>query len=317
MEKKSTPSLEVIREDILEISLQNHLKKDGIKCSIVSFERLRDLRSELENKHKSGKLDRALYKNWLTGFNFDPDEGLPEIRSIILTAVSQPVSIVTFQLNGKHIEVKIPPTYLHSTDGLVRYSLNRFVDEHGYVISEADIPVKPLAVHSGLARYGRNNITYVNEWGSYYRLKAYFSNMPCINEKWTEFMLADECKNCSACIKACPTNAISGSRILINAETCLTYFNESIENFPGWLDPQWHNCLIGCLLCQEKCPLNKQVKKNTVPAADFSEQETDLILKGIPRQDLPEDMTGKLKKIWLYDDYVLLKRNLTALINRQ
>ena len=46
----------------------------------------------------------------------------------------------------------------------------------------------------------------------------------------------------------CPTKAIRQDRFLISAEQCLTFFNEKPDDFPEWVNPVWHNCLIGCMI---------------------------------------------------------------------
>ena len=35
--------------------------------------------------------------------------------------------------------------------------------------------------------------------------------------------------------------------------------NERKGEFPRWIWPSWHNCLVGCLSCQKACPVNKDV----------------------------------------------------------
>ena len=116
-----------------------------------------------------------------------------------------------------------------------------------------------LAVRSGLAAYGRNNVTYVTGLGSFHRLSAFYSDMPCDGDEWHELRLLDRCVKCRLCHRLCPTGAIARDRFLLHAERCIVFHNEKpwTVPFPAWLDPAWHNCLVGCLLCQAKCPENR------------------------------------------------------------
>ncbi len=59
-----------------------------------------------------------------------------------------------------------------------------------------------------------------------------------------------------ACMERCPTGAITGDRFPIDAESCLSRLNECPGIWPDWLPPEAHNCLWGCLACQENCPQN-------------------------------------------------------------
>jgi epoxyqueuosine reductase len=89
-----------------------------------------------------------------------------------------------------------------------------------------------------------------------------------------------------------------------------------IDEFPEWIDPSWHNSLIGCMICQDVCPVNKDYTKWVVPGEEFSEEETLIILKGVSKDKLPLETNEKLKKICMLDSYNLLQRNLGVLINK-
>ncbi len=127
--------------------------------------------------------------------------------------------------------------------------------------------------------------------------------------------MLDQCQKCEACVKKCPTGAISGDRFLLYAEKCLTFHNEREAPFPEWIDPSWHNCLIGCMYCQNVCPANKPSVRRIAHVATFSDEETELILKNAPKEELNKTILGKLEATSLLDDYQLVSRNLNALLN--
>lgn len=62
----------------------------------------------------------------------------------------------------------------------------------------APLPQKLLAARSGLARYGKNNIAYVPKFGSHHILVSYYSSLPCVEETWTEPLMLDACRRCTA-----------------------------------------------------------------------------------------------------------------------
>ena len=97
-----------------------------------------------------------------------------------------------------------------------------------------------------------------------------FSDLPCDGDPWREPKALERCESCVACLRNCPTGAITRDRFLLRAERCLTYHNEAAGDFPGWIDPSWHHCLIGCLRCQTACPENKAVLEWFEDRAEFS-----------------------------------------------
>jgi epoxyqueuosine reductase len=164
-----------------------------------------------------------------------------------------------------------------------------------------------------LAQYGKNNITYVNGMGSYHRLVAFISDLPVAQDYWRAPQVLERCENCKACMNACPTGAISTDRFLLNAERCLTFHNERRADFPQWIKPAWHNCLVGCLYCQKACPVNKDVPLSIEEGPEFSENETALILQGAPKSELPRNAIEKIESLDMVGYLPVLGRNLKVL----
>ena len=96
--------------------------------------------------------------------------------------------------------------------------------------------------------------------------------------------MMDLCQKCTACLRHCPTGAITSERFLLRAERCITFHNEEPSDvpFPAWLDASWHNCLVGCLHCQSICPENKDYLAWVGEGAKFSAEETALLVEGVP-----------------------------------
>lgn len=128
--------------------------------------------------------------------------------------------------------------------------------------------------------------------------------------------MMDSCHNCRICQTKCPSGAITSDRFLIQAEKCLVFHNErSPEHpFPGWIDPSWHNCLIGCMLCQEYCPENKEFLDWFAGNESFSHEETALFLNGTSEDGLPAETRTKLERLGLLYALDMLPRNLGVFI---
>ena len=296
------------------------LTEMGIQGRMVPIEHLADLREEIEGRYQQGMLDPELYELYLAEFDFWLPDTLPEARSILVLAVPQPRVRVTFGWNGGAVQADIPPTYGEDKkDRRVRELLARILAPAGARIVEAHLPKKLLATRCGLAAYGQNNITYVPGLGSFYGLVVVYSDLPVQEDPWQEPSMMERCETCSACLRHCPTGAIARYRFLLHAERCLTFHNEKPAGvpFPAWLDPAWHNCLVGCLHCQRVCPENRAVWPWVEEGARFLPEETALLLEGCPADRLPEGTAQKLERLDVEGLQDLLPRNLKALLDQQ
>jgi epoxyqueuosine reductase len=305
----------MVHKEILS-TLYEKLESHNCKGKVVSIKHIHELEGNIEKPHKNGLLDEEFYQRELRHFfEFDVSGNLPEAKSLIVVAVSQPHMNITFHPDGKAFPCLIPSNYSHKTDDLVQNIVESHLKSEGYYVEKAQLPLKSLAVHIGLAEYGRNNISYVKGMGSFIRLVAFVSDLPCPEDKWGELKIMKRCETCTICQKMCPTGAIPSNRILLQAERCLTFFSEWPAEFPDWLDPSWHHCLVGCLICQKTCPVNREFMENIEDGPTFSPVETDLILKDIPVRHLPKKTKEKLNELGILEYVGLLGRNFQVLMD--
>jgi epoxyqueuosine reductase len=204
------------------------------------------------------------------------------------------------------------------TDKQAGDDLAEILAPEGYRVARALVPKKLLAVRSGLAVYGKNNITYVDGTGSFHQLVACYSDLPCERDEWREPRMMERCEDCVACVNACPTGAITAERFLVYAEKCITFYNEESSEtpFPTWLNPSSHELLVGCLHCQRVCPTNRDIKEWVEDGAEFTAEETNLLLDGTPRDRLPKEMVKKMKESGFIGIIGVLPRNLKVLLER-
>lgn len=294
----------------------SQLEDAGFKGRAVSIDRLHELEKEITGLRDRHTLDETFYRERLTHFRFSVNETLPGARSIIIIAAPQPISQLTFAWNNREYNAIIPPTYSYETDRQALDLLEKIVEPRGFRVVKARLPEKMLATRSGLARYGKNNITYVEGMGSFHRPATFLTDAPLLEEYWGEPRVMERCGKCSACAKKCPTGAIAPDRFLLHAEKCLTFFNESERPFPGWLDISVFQCLIGCMICQEVCPVNKSFLQDVFHAAAFSPEETAILLENRPKSQLPPELLAKLEPTGLLEEYTVLSRNLAVLLSR-
>ena len=197
--------------------------------------------------------------------------------SFLVTAYADCPAEIVFNDRGKRQVIPIPPTYRNFEAMGVQLDELLKTAAEGYQITPCrGVSQKLLAVYSGLGRYGRNNIFYLKDRGSYFHLRAVITDIPCEDISFPmQFM--DECGSCGLCRKNCPTGAITDAAA-IDAGKCLTLMNEHKNPIPDWVKPEIHHAAIGCLRCQENCPQNKKLPAVKAQTLELDEAETEFLL---------------------------------------
>lgn len=293
----------------------NHLAEAGHQVRAIDAGRIGKLMEEIDLRREAGELDETLYSEYQDHFGGGAQQKPVGARSIMVVATPQPMLRLTFMRNGTRNAVIVPPIYSNGTDRRVLDLLTAALGPYGHRIERACLPKKLLAVRSGLAEYGRNNIAYVEGMGSFFRLTAFYTDAALIETEWREPRMTAACERCSVCSAHCPTGAIASDRFLIHAERCLTFHNERVVPFPDWIDPAWHHCLIGCMHCQTACPLNKTYVHWIEDSEVFSEEETAWLLNEGGAAGSGDSVKEKLRRINMLDDFEKFPRNLKAIID--
>ena len=304
--------------------LLSHLEERGTQGRIVAARRAHDLEQDIETLKQQRLFDGAFVQERLSELSFEPPDTLRDAQSLVVVAVPSPQVRVTFLWEGERRVLILPPTYAgyERIQREIESLVASFLEPAGFQVRRAGLPLKLLAVRSGLGEYGRNNICYVPGMGSFHELVALYSELPAGEEdassSWQGPRMMARCETCLACQRSCPTGAIPTDRFLLRAERCLTYHNEQPAEvpFPEWIDPIWHNCMIGCMECQRICPENKPYVGRLEGEVEFSEEETELLLAGIPFGGWPSQTAEKWRRLELSESPDLQPRNLAVHLKR-
>ena len=293
------------------------LKQYNAQYRIVSSDHLNELQEEIEDLNRKGKINPEIYNSNLTPFQYKLPESNNSTRLLIIIAIPQKISIVVFKLNGKNVKTIIPPTYLFSKVKRMCIGILSEVFGNKIEIIRAMLPLKLLAARSGLGRYGRNHLCYVDGMGSFVRLEAFFIQYRTDRDDWQHKEMLQNCENCYKCVLICTTKCIKNEELnnkvlIIEAGRCITHYNENEGAFPPELHPGAHNALVGCIKCQAVCPVNHPYLKEKEVIETFTEEETDLILKN--KLDTSEAISDKLKNMDMDEYQPVFSRNLKALI---
>jgi len=294
------------------------IESRGWRGRVVPVSHLPDLEEAVRGFYARGHLAEPAWRRVLSYLTFELPADLPEARSVVVVAVPVPQVRLVFHRRGERVPVVVPPTYAGEAPRIegVRSDLAAWLGRAGYRTAKTRLPLKTLAVRSGLAAYGRNNICYVPGMGSFVQLVGAYADLPADGDPWGEPKALVRCATCVACLRRCPTGAIAEDRFLLSSERCLTFHNESVEDFPDWVDPSWHHCLIGCMRCQDVCPENRDVLGWVEELAEFTEEETAFFLSRAPLAALPAETAAKVRGLEIWEDFGLLCRNLKVLLGR-
>lgn len=297
--------------------LRKAAKPLGMKLGAISAAHIPELSDEFEALRAAGEFNET-NSNIAKGLSKPIENCEFEARTVLVVAVPSPIIQLVFHHGGKTRAVLVPPTYQDyvKRPPEIESILNTALTDTGFhVKTEERLPAKLLAVRSGLAEYGRNNIAYVPDMGSFHYLCTFLTDAPC-QDGWKESRRMAICDGCTRCAANCPTGALAADRRIVDVDRCVTWHNErpSSTPFPGWLDAGAHNSLVGCLRCQAVCPANKEQMSQMDGPVEFDEAETTLLLEGTPMDSLPKSLMEKLKQTCVNEYYHVVARNLKALL---
>lgn len=113
---------------------------------------------------------------------------------------------------------------------------------------------KVWAVKSGLGWMGKHTNVINPHIGSWFFIANIITN--------AEFdysdHIADHCGSCTACIEACPTNAIV-QEYVVDANKCISFHTiENKNDIPLEQKAKFDNWIFGCDICQDVCPWNNK-----------------------------------------------------------
>ena len=134
-----------------------------------------------------------------------------------------------------------------------------FGDVEGRVfVDSAPVLEKAWAAKSGLGWIGKNTNLLTQKVGSYYFIVEIICDLPLAYDH----PVTDHCGSCTACIDACPTQALTPFKI--DASKCISYLTIELKSsIPSEFSGQMDNWMFGCDVCQDVCPWNRFAKSHT------------------------------------------------------
>lgn len=144
--------------------------------------------------------------------------------------------------------------------------LNTIQTEIGEVSGRAFVDSAPVldkawAAKSGLGWIGKNSNLITQKVGSFYFIAELIIDLELEYDNQT----TDHCGSCTACLDACPTQAIV-SPFVVDGSKCISYFTiELKDNLPLEMKGKFNDWAFGCDVCQDVCPWNRFSKSHKEP----------------------------------------------------
>lgn len=138
--------------------------------------------------------------------------------------------------------------------------------EIGEVGGRAFIDIAPImdkawAAKSGLGWIGKNSNLITQKVGSFYFIAELIIDLELEYDTPT----TDHCGTCTACIDACPTQAIVAP-YSVDGSKCISYYTIELKNnLPQEVKGKMDDWIFGCDICQDVCPWNKFSKAHSEP----------------------------------------------------
>ncbi len=210
----------------------------------------------------------------------DVSQILPEARSVIVVAknyftpyehsVDQPGKISRYAWGDDYHDVLTPMLDALSAkvEAAVPGSTTRRYVDTGPVMEKA------WAVRAGLGWQGKHSNVLRRDIGSWFFLGVVITTADLVADAPME----DFCGTCTACLDACPTQAIVEPYV-VDSRKCLSYWTIEVKPehpLPAEIAKDLDGWLYGCDVCQDVCPWNRFQAPTTEPRFQPREQVTNM-----------------------------------------
>ena len=247
--------------------IKNEAKRLGfMSCGISKAEFLEAEAPRLEEWLSKNRHGEMQYMENYFDKRLDPTklvEGSKSVVSLLLnyypsetqTEESYKISKYAFGTDYHFVIKDKLKTLLHSIQ-------EEIGDVHGRAfVDSAPVLDKAWAAKSGLGWIGKHSNLLSKQAGSFYFIAELIIDL----ELDYDTPVIDHCGTCTACIDACPTQAII-EPYKVDGSKCISYLTIELKNeIPNGFSNQMDDWMFGCDVCQDVCPWNRFSKPHNEP----------------------------------------------------
>ncbi|MBK7391729.1 MAG: tRNA epoxyqueuosine(34) reductase QueG [Chloracidobacterium sp.] len=178
-------------------------------------------------------------------------------------------------------------------------------------VDTAPMMDKAWAVRAGLGWLGKHSNVITKEIGSWFFIGSLLLNIELDYDTET---VEDHCGTCTACLDACPTNAIVEPYV-VDSRKCISYATIELrdETFPHDITENLDGWIYGCDICQDVCPWNRFEQPTDEKRFEPRNGEKSLDLDSLAEMDHGEYVTRFRRSAIKRTKLSGLKRNARAL----
>lgn len=182
-------------------------------------------------------------------------------------------------------------------------------------VDTAPMMDKAWAVKAGLGWLGKHSNLITTELGSWVFIGEIILNFKLDYDTQT---VADHCGTCTACLDACPTNAIVEPYV-VDSRTCISYATIELrdDTLPTEISDNLNGWFYGCDICQDVCPWNRFEKPTEESQFEPRNGKTSVVLDSVLSLT-PEGYAERFRRTAIKRAKLPgLKRNAAALISKR
>ena len=288
-----------------------------ISCGVSKADFLEEEAPRLEQWLKEGKNGQMGYMENHFDKRLDPRLLVPGAKSVISLLYNYYPAV-----NQRDDTYKISK-YAYGRDyhfvikdklkSLFEYIKNEIGAVEGRVfVDSAPVLDKAWAARSGLGWIGKNSNLLAKKTGSFFFIAELILDL----ELEPDTPVTDHCGSCTACIDACPTEAIH-EPYRVDGSKCISYFTiELKEEIPQSEKGKFDDWMFGCDICQDVCPWNRFSKAHNEPL--FDPHPDLLAFTKSDWEEITQETFGKIfqKSAVKRTKFAGLQRNISFLKNQ-
>ena len=264
-----------------------------LSCGISKAEFLEEEAPRLEQWLKQGMQGEMGYMGNHFDKRLDPTKLVEGAKSVISLLLNYYPEEKQDGNTYKISKYAYGEDYHHVIKAKLR-SLQEYISEnigevHGRAfVDSAPVLDKAWAVRSGLGWMGKHTNVLTRQVGSFYFIAELITDL----EMEYDRPVADHCGSCTACIDACPTEAIVQPYV-VDGSKCISYFTIELKNeIPVSVKGQFEDWIFGCDICQDVCPWNRFSKPHKEPR--FNPHPDLMQMTGKDWEEITEDIFKKV-----------------------